>query len=112
MKKIKLLAMVSFLGVSAAALSGCATVAQGVGTGPASIFSNTKGPLLATSVTGKGNKRGEACSSNILGIVATGDASIATAAAMGDINDVKSVDYSATNILYVYARFCTIVTGN
>lgn len=56
-------------------------------------------------------KRGEACASNILGVVATGDASAATAAKQAGITKIASVDGSASNILGFYSTYCVVVTG-
>jgi hypothetical protein len=57
-------------------------------------------------------KKGEACASSILGIYASGDASINTARTNGNINAVSSVDYHSTTILGVYSTYCIIVRGN
>jgi hypothetical protein len=58
-----------------------------------------------------GAKRGEGCASNILGIIATGDASAAAAAKQAGITKISSVDGSASNILSFYSNYCVIVTG-
>jgi hypothetical protein len=59
-----------------------------------------------------GAKKGEACSSSILGWVTTGDSSVATAAKTGGITKVASVDNTYSNILGIYASYCVQVTGN
>jgi hypothetical protein len=59
-----------------------------------------------------GAKKGEACANSILGIVTTGDASIATAAKAGGINKIGTVNNKLTNILGVYATYCVEVTGD
>lgn len=58
-----------------------------------------------------GAKRGESCASNILGIIATGDASAATAAKQAGITKIASVDGTASNILFFYSTYCVVVTG-
>lgn len=58
-----------------------------------------------------GNRVGEACSTSILGLVATGDASIETARRNGGITMISSVDDHANSILGVYAKYCTVVRG-
>ncbi len=79
-------------------------------------------PLIATLYTSVdfhrgdhnqtiGPKKGESCTSNILGLIATGDASAITAARKAGISKVTSIDYKMTNILGLYATFCVIVTG-
>ncbi len=54
---------------------------------------------------------GEACATSILGVVATGDASIDTAKKNGGVAQVTAVDHHTKSILGVYAKFCTIVYG-
>ena len=56
-------------------------------------------------------KVGKACASNILGIVATGDASIEAAKKNGDIKKIAHIDYTSKNIILVYAQYCTVVYG-
>jgi len=57
-------------------------------------------------------KEGKACAQSILGLVATGDASIQTAKANGGITTVSHVDHSAKSTLGIVAEWCTIVRGN
>ena len=59
-----------------------------------------------------GAKKGEACASSILGWVGTGDASITAAAKAGGITKISHVDSTASDILGVYAEYCTLVYGN
>ncbi|MEM7152632.1 MAG: TRL-like family protein [Myxococcota bacterium] len=87
---------------------GCATV--GARTGPAAIALQTEAGT-ATSVAGA-DKEGRSCSQNILGIVAIGDSSIASAKTTGQITTVSSVDYKLLSILGFYGRVCTIVRGS
>lgn len=54
---------------------------------------------------------GEACAQSILGIVATGDASISAAKKNGGISKIAYVDHKTTNVLHLYGQYCTIVTG-
>lgn len=90
------------------ALAGCAMVASPVGN--AAIYTSVRGPV-AVGEASRGTQAGEACAHNILGIVATGDASIAQAKRNGSVSAIESVDHHSTNILGVYSQFCTIVTG-
>ena len=48
---------------------------------------------------------------SVLGLVATGDASIETAKALGGIKDVVSINYEVNNILGVYGTYCIVVQG-
>lgn len=59
-----------------------------------------------------GKKKGEACASSILGLVTTGDAGIRTAADAGNISQISAVDTTFTNILGIYSKFCTVVSGD
>lgn len=78
--------------------------------GSGSIFTDVKQPLIATNESG--DKVGQACAHNILGIAAFGDASIAAAKMNGGIDTVVSVDEEILNILgIIYGEYCTIVTG-
>jgi len=62
-----------------------------------------------TVVTGP--RMGEAESTSILALVATGDCSITTAAQNGGVNTVNHVDYAYMNVLFVYQKFTTRVYG-
>jgi len=69
---------------------------------------DVKGPIQGGS---GGSTTGEACSQSWAGVVALGNASIATAAKNGGITKVRSVDYHAINQI-VMGKFCTIVRGD
>ena len=91
----------------ASVLAGCAmarTPVTGFG------YSDVQSSVAATS-NQAGNRVGEACSSSILGIVATGDSTIEAARRNGGITQITSVDDSATSYVGVYAKYCTIVRG-
>ncbi len=105
MKKIAL-ALVAVL-----ALSGCAGLAfSGRANGSFGIYSETKANDQITDETLTA-KTGEACSTSILGWVTTGDSSVPTAAKNGGIKKVVSVDNNFMQVLGIYAKFCTVVTG-
>jgi hypothetical protein len=94
-----------------ALLSGCATTGM--------FSSNTGGAMVALQSEGEsateapyGNKTGEACSSNILGIISMGDSSIAAAKEAGGVSTVSAVDHKYLNILALYGKHCTIVSGS
>lgn len=59
-----------------------------------------------------GAKEGRACAQSILGLVATGDASIKAAANAGRISSVTSVDHYSRNVLGILGEYCTIVRGS
>jgi uncharacterized protein (DUF885 family) len=77
---------------------------------PAWLYQNVKAPVDAENGV-EAVKEGKACVTNILGIVATGDASIDEAKRAGGIKEIASVDYQVNSVLGIYARFCTIVKG-
>lgn len=99
---------IAALALAAATLGGCAVVASPT-TGL--LYTKVQGPI----VTGNGtntSKTGQACATNILGLISTGDASIDAAKKAGSIKDVASVDHDSTSILGLYGTFCTVVKGN
>lgn len=94
--------------LAAALLAGCANVA----TPTAGLFyTKVQGPIT-TGTSSNASKTGQACATNILGILATGDASIDAAKKAGGISNVSSVDHDSTSILGLYATFCTVVKGS
>ncbi|MCX5867779.1 MAG: TRL-like family protein [Proteobacteria bacterium] len=95
------------LGFGLCFFMGCAMVQSPV---MGFIYMDVKAPITADSGA-SASKEGTACASSILGWVATGDASIEAAMKNGGISKVATVDYNSTNILMIYAKFCTIVRG-
>ena len=95
------------------ALGGCAgIVIAPVSPGMGAVFSDYKAPLdLDADPTTITDKSGEAYAENFLGLVVTGDASIAAAAKEGGITRVHHIDYQYKNILGLYGKFTTIVYG-
>ena len=91
----------------AALTTGCMPIySPAIGT----IFTELQGPLDTTGSVGP--KEGRACVQSILGLIATGDASIKTAAANGGISKIGSIDHYSRNILGILGEFCTIVRGS
>ncbi len=74
------------------------------------LYTEAWGPVQAGSSVG--TKEGQSCAQSVLGLVATGDASIKAAARAGGITRIASVDHYTRNILGVLGEFCTIVRGN
>ncbi len=66
---------------------------------------------VAFAQNGTPTKTGEACAQAVLGIVATGDASIEAAMKNGGITRVLYVDSYSSHIV-VISKYCTIVHGN
>ncbi len=91
-------------------LTGCAVVGAPV---VGSIYTDVKYPSYYHGVeaSGPAMKTGTAQAASILGIVATGDASVAAACRNGGIKKISTIDTHATNILGLYATWTTVVTG-
>lgn len=87
---------------------GCAMSANAPVTG--TVYLGANGATAATSNALSG-KSGKSCASSILGIVGLGDASIAAAAKAGGISKVAAVDSENFGVLGIYAKNCTVVTG-
>ena len=94
-------------------LSGCMTRAPFT-PAPGLIYQDTKAPLsLEYNRTDLGSKVGEAKTTSILGILATGDASIEAAAKNGRIKTVKHSDYAFKSILFgIYTETTVYVYGD
>ena len=88
---------------------GCAMVASPVGNGL--LYTSVQGPVAATEGT-DASRKGRACASNLLGLLATGDASIDSAKRDGGITTVSAVDHDSMSVLILYSRYCTIVRGS
>ncbi|MCL2726639.1 MAG: TRL-like family protein [Polyangiaceae bacterium] len=102
----KLTSLVALAGLVALS-SGCAMSASPV-TG--FIYNGSQAHQSSTS-NNIGAKRGESCSSSIVGWIAMGDASAASAAAAGGITKISVVDTQVMSILGIYAKYCTVVHG-
>lgn len=74
------------------------------------LYTDVDYPVTATAAE-QGSKTGEASATSILGIIATGNASVVEAAKNGGITKVKTVDVKATNIIGLYAKYTVVVTG-
>ena len=92
-----------------ASFTGCA-----MGAAPVTGFwyTDVSGGLAATDSDQKPTKSGSATANSILGLVATGDASIETAAKNGGITQIHHVDYSSKSILGIIASYTITVYGN
>lgn len=88
-------------------MSGCATVQSPVG---AWAYVNVKGPVAVTGNTGS-TKVGTAECSGILGLLATGDASIETAAKSAGIKKIHHVDYESNSVLGIISKYKVVVYG-
>jgi hypothetical protein len=91
-------------------LTSCAITGLNSRTGPGSVFTDVT-ESISNSATTTGSKQGEACAMNILGIASIGDASIIAARKNGGISKVATVDAKYFNVLALFGKYCTIVTG-
>ncbi len=90
--------------VAAVVLSSCGAPRVGA------IYTDVKAPVAAGS--GGGSRVGVATSTTYLGLIATGDASIATAKKNGGISSVSSVDEEIKSVLGIITTYKTTVRGN
>jgi hypothetical protein len=94
-------------GALSLSLSGCALGPYQ----PGFLFSNMSAPIDVRDNAVACNKRGEATATNILGLVAMGDAGVAKAKAEAGITKVGNVDVKYTNILGLFSSSTTVVCG-
>ncbi|HGJ65228.1 TPA: hypothetical protein ENS27_07540 [bacterium] len=90
-------------------LSGCAAMSASPVTG--GLYTEVKGPITATGSDSSSSKVGYAKCTSLLGLIATGDASIDSAAKSAGIKTIHHVDYQSKSILGLYAEFTVIVYG-
>src|SRR5690349_7635768 len=88
--------------------AGLAFIGQGVAHG--FIYTDAVTPVHATE-NNIGRKTGEACATSILGIITTGAATIRAAADAGGVRNISAVDASIMQVLGIYAKHCTLVSG-
>jgi hypothetical protein len=74
------------------------------------LYGDVKSPVTATGNPGS-MKVGTAEATSILGIVATGDASIEAAAKAAGITKIHHVDEHAVNYFIFYAKYTVYVYG-
>lgn len=98
------------LALSLSALNGCAMATGGNTAANGFIYSAYKSPGQVGAAAD--TKTGEACVSSILGIVATGDASVEAAKKAGGITQIAHIDHEQFSVIGVYATSCTVVHGS
>ncbi len=96
--------LIPVVAAAAVVLSSCGAPRVGA------IYTDVKAPVAAGS--GGGAKVGTATSTTYLGLIATGDASVATAKRNGGISSINSVDEEIKSILGIVTTYKTIVRGN
>ena len=110
---MKGLALIAALAIICGFVSGCAGLMIAPVIPPMGfVYSDVKAPLDVdydnSTVTGK---RGTASSISILGLVAVGDASAKAAAESAGITRIEHADYEIMSVLWVFAKYTTIVYG-
>ena len=88
-------------------ISGCLNTTPITG----GLYTNVKHGTNVGDGSAGAMKEGTACASSILGLVATGDASIDTARKNGGITKIAYVDHQSKSFYIFYAEYCTIVRG-
>lgn len=80
--------------------------------GPGFIYTEVQGGSLVVENTAP-SKTGQACSTAILGLIATGDTRVETAMNNGGIRKVSYVNQSIKSFVGgIYSEVCTIARGN
>lgn len=106
MKKV----LFSFAAACACAcmLTSCAAISSPVGMG--AFYTGVQSGMTTTS-NNVGKKVGTSKAINVLGFVASGDASINSAAKNAGIKKISHVDQKQTSILGLFSTYETIVYG-
>lgn len=78
---------------------------------PTGIIGATRAPLSTEGNWDIGSKTGTASSTSVLGLYASGDCSIATAAKNGGLKKVTHVDYEYENVIGIWQKATVIVHG-
>jgi len=105
MKEFKISSLCGAAIVGVALLSGCASPYP-----MGALYTELKLPTAATSNASTAKEKvGTSMCTSVLGLVATGDASLETAMKNGGITKIHHVDWDAKNILGVYGEYrCTV----
>jgi hypothetical protein len=100
----RILAISALLLFAVGALGCVAVKSPAVG-----LWMDVSGPIMSNGAIG--SREGRACARSILGIYATGDASIKAAAANGGVTKIASIDHESTWYI-VMGEYCTVVRGS
>jgi hypothetical protein len=77
------------------------------------IYTDVSAPISTyVSNTAINGKVGRSSSSNILGLVAWGDASVRAAAEEAELTAVDHIDYEFSSVFIFYAKYTTVVYGH
>ena len=100
----------SFAMLGALGLLNLGCVAYSVSPVTGLLYTDVKGPFTATSNAEDAKQASAECQS-VLGLVATGDCSIATAAKKAGISRIHHVDFKSKSVLGIFAKFTVTVYG-
>ena len=99
------------VGASALLLSGCAYWPAAGNNG--AFYTNVTRPIAVLDPEATTVRTGEACTTGILGLYASGNSSVNTAKAKAGITTISTVEERFTQyVLGVYTKYCTIVSGS
>lgn len=105
--KMKKISKLTLFGGLVVLLSSCATVQSPlVGT----IYTDVKSPVAVTN-NSNSSKVGYSEATSILGLFATGDASVQAACKSGNISKIHHVDQQSTSVLGIFATYKITVYG-
>jgi len=90
-------------------LTGCVAMTPAPVSG--SLFTDVRAPIAVTSNSGTATKVGSATSTSVLGLVATGDASIHAAARNGGITRIHYVDQRTNSVMWFFVSYTVFVYG-
>ena len=98
------------LAATALLLSGCAYWPSAGNNGI--FYTNVTKPVAVLDQEAPAVRTGEACSTGILGLYASGNSSVNTAKTRAGITKISTVEERYTHyMLGAYTKYCTIVTG-
>ena len=101
---------IAILALFAIMLTGCGAMVASPVTG--TLSTNVSGPVgLASGDNQPDLKVGTGSVTSVLGLIASGDASIRTAAQSANIQKIYYVDYKSTGVLGIFATYTIYVYG-
>jgi len=106
--------IILILCISSLCLVGCVIpVCESTPLAGGLIYSNMRfsGKLPGAENAQPGSKRGSSDMSEVLWCVTTGNASISQAARNAGISKIKTVEHEYMNVLLIYQKYTTYVTG-
>lgn len=103
--------MKKFIASAVAALAIVGFSSCGVVGNVGAVYTDVTTGQIATA-NKLGSKVGQSQSMGVLGLIATGDASIQTAARNAGITKISHVDVKTFSILGIYSTYTTVVYGD